>query len=294
MHYKYNMKKDALVINKNKKRLSLLVQSARDFVRIEDAEKTLNLSRIQSAKLLSQWASQGWLRQVGVGIYIPVPLNLLDSRQVIEDPWILVPTLFSPAYIGGRTAAEYWDLTEQIFRDIVVFTTRPIRSRSVKSQSVTFSLKAVKKKKIFGTQIVWRGQTQVAVSDIYKTLIDILDNPSIGGGIQHISDCFTNFMKQKQYRKLKDSSQKFDNYKQWKEHSFKKLISYSKQLGNGAVFKRLGFLSERHPEGYDLAVACKKNLTQGNAKLDSSLKCDHLVTRWRLWVPKSWLGKVVS
>lgn len=188
---------------------------------------------------------------------------------------------------------EYWGLTEQIFRDIVVFTARPIRSRSVKSQSVTFTLKAIKEKRIFGTQILWYGQTQVAVSDIYKTLIDMLGDPSIGGGIQHVSDCFDNFMKQKQSRKLKNSSQKFENYKQWKEQSFKILISYAKRLGNGAVFKRLGFLAERHPEGYDLAVACKKHLTQGNAKLDFSLNCDHLITCWRLWVPKSWLGKVV-
>ena len=287
------MKKDTLTLNTGKKRLSLLIQSAGDFVRIKDAEKTLNLSRTQSAKLLSQWASQGWLRRVGVGIYVPVPINLLDSRQIIEDPWVLVPTLFSPAYIGGRTAAEYWDLTEQIFRDIVVFTARPVRSRSIKSQSATFTLKTIKEKKIFGTETVWRGQTQVAVSDIYKTLIDMLNDSSIGGGIQHISDCFDNFMKQKQSKKLKHSFQKFDNYKQWKEHSFKTLISYAKQLGNGAVFKRLGLLAERHPEGYDLAVTCKKNLTQGNAKLDSSLKCDHLITRWRLLVPKSWLGKVV-
>ena len=136
------MKKDILTLNTGKKRLSLLVQSAGDFVRIEDAEKTLNLSRTQSAKLLSQWASQGWLRRVGTGTYVPVSLNLLDSRQVVEDPWILVPTLFSPAYIGGRTAAEYWDLTEQIFRDVVVFTSRPIRSRSIKNQSITFTLKS--------------------------------------------------------------------------------------------------------------------------------------------------------
>ena len=287
------MKEDTLTLNRGKKRLSQLIQSAGDFVRIEDAEKILNLSRTQSAKLLSQWASQGWLRRVGTGTYVPVPLSLLDSKQVIEDPWTLVPTLFSPAYIGGRTAAEHWDLTEQIFRDVVVFTARPVRSRRVKSQSVTFTLKTIKKKKIFGTQIVWRGQTQIAVSDVYKTLIDMLDDPSTGGGIQHISDCFDNFMKQKQSKKLKDSSQTFDNYKQWKEQSFKTLISYAEQLGNGAVFKRLGLLAERHPEGYDLAVACKKNLTKGNAKLDSSLKCDHLITRWRLLVPKSWLGKVV-
>ena len=287
------MKKNTPTLNKGKNRLSLLLQSTGDFVRIEDAEKVLKLSRIQSSKILSQWAGQGWLRRVGVGVYVPVPLNLLNFKQVIEDPWILVPTLFSPAYIGGRTASEYWGLTEQIFRDIVVFTSRPIRTRKVKTQSVIFTLKAIKKKKIFGTQSLWCGQTQVAVSDINKTIIDMLDDTSTGGGIQHISNCFDNFMKQKQGKKLKNFSQKFDNYKQWKEYHFKRFISYAECLGNGAVFKRLGFLAERHPEAYDLAVACKKKLTQGNAKLDSSLKCDYLVTRWRLWIPKSWLKKVV-
>ena len=286
------MKKEALTFRKAKNRLSLLVQSTGDFVRIKDVEKTLKLSQIQSAKLLSQWASQGWLRRVGSGIYVVVPIDLLNSKQVVDDPWTLVPTLFSPAYIGGRTAAEYWNLTDQIFRDVVVFTSHPIRSRSVKIQSFKFTLKAVKEKKIFGVQSVWRSQTKTAVSDIYKTLIDMLDDPSTGGGIQHISDCFDNFMKQRQSKKLKISG-KSDNYKQWKDENFKTLISYAKRLDNGAVFKRLGFLSERHPEGYDLAVACKKNLTQGNAKLDSSLNCDHLITRWRLWAPKSWLRKFV-
>ena len=85
-------------------------------------------------------------------------------------------------------------------------------------------------------------------------------------------------MKQKHSKKAKIVSQKFDNYKQWKTQSFKALISYAEHLSNGAVFKRLGLLAERHPEAYDLAVACKKNLTQGNVKLDSSLKCDDLIT----------------
>lgn len=69
-------------------------------------------------------------------------------------------------------------------------------------------------------------------------------------------------MKQRQNKKLEVSSLKFDNYKQWKEQSFKMLISYAERLGNGAVFKRLGFLAEGHPEGYDLAVACKKKSNQ--------------------------------
>ena len=97
---------------------------------IEDAARALDVPRGRAAKLLSRWTNQGWLRRVGTGTYVPVQLELLDSEQVVQDPWILVPALFAPAYIGGRTAAEHWDLTEQIFRDIVVFTARAVRQKN--------------------------------------------------------------------------------------------------------------------------------------------------------------------
>ena len=128
-----------------KARLTAVIQAAGDVVRIDDAVQVLGFSRNRAAKLLSRWAAQGWLRRVGTGAYVPVQLDLLDSEQVVQDPWILVPALFVPAYIGGRTAAEHWDLTEQIFRDIVVFTARPVREKTVERQGAVFSLRHIRK-----------------------------------------------------------------------------------------------------------------------------------------------------
>lgn len=58
----------------------------------------------------------------------------------------------------------------------------------------------------------------------------------------------------------------------------------------GAVFKRLGFLSEAQPTGERLANACSAHLTKGNAKLDPALPCLRLISRWNLWVPDFWVG----
>ena len=85
---------------------------------------------------------------MGHGIYVPVPLDSLDSVHVLDDPWILVPTLYAPAYIGGRTAAQHWDLTEQIFRDIVVLTAQPVRKKSQIRHGAPFSLKHINASKI--------------------------------------------------------------------------------------------------------------------------------------------------
>lgn len=267
MQLEYSM--DESLHQVGRSRLAAVLGKAGDVVHIDDVQRTLSIPRIQAAKYLSRWTSQGWLRRVGPGAYVPVQLALLESDQVIQDPWILVPALFSPAYIGGRSACEHWDLTEQIFRDILVFTGRPVRQKSVTRQGAVFTLKHVREAMIFGTKTIWRGQTRVPVSDIHRTIIDMLDDPATGGGIQHVADCFS------QYMQRDDSDPQL-------------LIEYAERLGNGAVFKRLGFLAERQARGEAIIGAAKNRLTKGYAKLDPALDCGKLVTRWRLRVPASW------
>lgn len=262
---------DSHALPEGRARLAAVIKAAGPVVRIEDAQEALRISRTTASKLLSRWASQGWLRRVGTGAYMPVQLELLDAEQVVEDPWILVPVLFDPAYVGGRTAAEHWDLTEQIFRDIVVYTQRRVNAPVVERQGAIFSVRHIAEAKFFGTQSVWRGRTRIAVSDIHRTIVDMLDDPAAGGGIQHVADCLA------QYLRRNDSDPE-------------KLIGYAERLGNGAVFKRLGFLSERLPQGTALAEACSARLTKGHALLDPALESPRLVTRWRLRVPESWAG----
>ena len=68
------------------------------------------------------------------------------------------------------------------------------------------------------------------------------------------------------------------------------LIDYAQRLGNGAVFKRLGFLLERFaPEKTEQVAKCRSMLTTGNAKLDLALGSDRLITKWRVWVPAGWV-----
>src|SRR5690606_4686951 len=91
--------------------------------------------------------------------------------------------------------------------------------------------------KIFGIKPVWRGHSKVAVSDPHRTIIDMLDDPSVGGGIQQVTDCFNEYLKRS-------------------DRDDERLIAYGERLGNGAVFKRLGFLSERAGSAKELAKAC--------------------------------------
>jgi predicted transcriptional regulator of viral defense system len=246
-----------------------VLAAAGDVIHISDVTKALSVSRVEAAKRLARWREQGWLSRVGSGAYVPASIDTLGSERVLDDAWVLVPALFAPAYVAGRTAAEHWDLTEQIFKDVVVITGQVIRQRHQIRQGFEFTLKHLNPKKIFGTQSVWRHHTKVSVSDVNRTIIDMLDDPAIGGGIQQVADCLNAYFG----RSDRDDQQ---------------LITYGDQLGNGAIFKRLGFLAEKRNDGAALAQLCRARLTAGNAKLDPTLHSTRLVSRWRLFVPPSW------
>lgn len=258
-----------------RERLAAVLRQAQGLIGVEHVMSSLAMDRKSAAKTLARWYAQGRLQRVGHGLYVAIPLDARASAQVLEDPWILVPSLFNSAYIGGWTAAEHWDLTEQLFRDIFVFTTKAIRAKKHNVHGITFLLRHIQPEAMFGTRNIWLGQIKVQISDVHRTIIDMLADPSVGGGIRHVADCFT-------------------AYFQHKDANSETLIQYAEKLGNGAVFKRMGFLAETLPNHNVVVEACRKRLTQGNAKLDPGLDCPRLVRAWRLWIPKTWVGARIA
>lgn len=261
-------------IPEGRQQLSRLVAGTGDVIQVDDAVRVLELDRAMAAKSLARWTNQGWLRRVRRGVYVSVSLDSLSSQYVLDDPWVLVPCLFGPAYVGGRTAAEYWDLTEQLFNDIVVMTAQSVRAKHQQRHGVTFTLKHIQGHKIFGCKHIWRRRTKVMISDLQRTVVDLLDDPAIGGGIQHVADCLGEYFKRK-------------------DRNDRSLIEYGERLGNGAVFKRLGFLAEQRGEEA-LTLACLERLTKGTVKLDPALECPKMVTRWRMWIPVRWKVKTLA
>ncbi|MHB8348719.1 MAG: type IV toxin-antitoxin system AbiEi family antitoxin domain-containing protein [Acidiferrobacterales bacterium] len=254
----------------SRQRLAEIARRTQGTVSVSQAAEILQLPSHKAAKLLARWAQQGWLSRVRQGLYVPVPMEARTTDVALEDPWIIAEQLYSPCYLGGWTAAEYWGLTEQIFRTVVVLTTRKPRNRRPKIKGVEFLLRTVPAQAQFGTQPIWHGQVKVNVADPTRTILDMLDDPLLGGGARPTVDVFRNYL----------GSDKKDP---------QLLIEYAQRLGNGAVFKRLGFIAERYaPNETALIKACRARLTQGNTKLDPSLPANRLVSAWRLWIPAGW------
>ncbi len=253
--------------SRTRERLGKLLREGGDVITVENAGRILDIGKADTAKTLARWCKQGWLSRVKRGVYVPVPVESVSTQRALEDAWIVIPDLFGPAYVGGWSAAEHWDLTEQVFRDICVFTTRPVAQRHQLIHNIPFVVTHFAPNKQFGTKTVWKKEKKLSVSDPTRTVVDMLANPWAGGGIEHVIDCFRAYVKSDHVNP-------------------KQVIDYAERLGNAAVFKRLGYLAEQLLSAdHFLVTACKSRLSKGNAQLDPALKGDKLVTRWRLFVP---------
>jgi predicted transcriptional regulator of viral defense system len=234
---------------------------------VGEAMETLGLERARTKRLLAYLAARGWLARVRRGLYTTVPLEVEDPGSWLADPWAVAAKTFAPCYIGGWTALHHWELTEQLFRSVVVFTGSAVRNKERSVQGTTFRLRQISDEHIFGTKTTWREKVAVKISDAERTLVDVLDRPDVGGGIRHVADCL-------------------EEWSVSERPSAEKLIDYAERLGNRTVFKRLGFLLEaRGVEDPMLIEACSKRLSAGLSPLDPSASAKgRVLKRWRLRV----------
>jgi len=258
----------------DRERLSAVMRGTKGTITNARAANIMHLEQADASKLLARWCKKGWLSRVARGLYVPVPLEAERADLPLEDPWLVAASLYSPCYIGGWSAAEHWDLTEQIFRTTVVISTTRPRNRKPTLKGASFWVSTIASEKMFGLKPVWRGAVKIQVSDSSRTVLDMLSDPQLGGGIRSVQDMFRNYLNSE----AKNLGQ---------------LMEYAERLGNGAVFKRLGFLLETNAhEEAEAIERCKRNLTMGNARIDPKMPAESLVARWRLWVPSDWKAGV--
>lgn len=249
----------------NRRYLTQLHRRTSGLVDVAEAARLLEVDRTKASKLLARLASHGWVRRLRRGVYLLIPLEAASPDDWSIDPWIVADYLFRPAYIAGWSACEHWNFTEQIFRDVAVFTASEIRERSLTVDRTVYVLRKIPEELLFGTRAVWRGEARVDVSDPTRTIIDILDDPKWGGGVRHVTRVLEAYL----------ASQ---------HHDPNLLLGYLDRVGNFAVAKRLGYLLETVPGDHSsLTDELQSRISEGYALLDPSTPPKGpFVARWNI------------
>lgn len=247
--------------------LEVMNSTGKFTIRALDLENQLDMSRAKINLILSRLCKKGWIQRLRSGVYRTISLGSESINPVPEDPWAIAAELFSPCYISGWTAAEHWNLTEQIFNSTVVFTAQKQRKKEFLIAGLKYVTKKILSKDIFGTKKIWSSNTQIQIADIHRTIIDILDEPQIGGGGRQTVDMIRAYFHQE-------------------ESSLEILCQYAERLGHGAVFKRLGFLAEELGQfPTSLLKKLHANIKTGIVKLDPNGPLSGpIITKWGIRV----------
>lgn len=257
-----------------KAELAALVSVAKDgLLVIEDAPRALGLTSADAASRLARLAKAGWLARVRRGLYYVLPVDAPASeRTAYPDPWILAARAFVPCYVGGWSAAEYWGLTEQLFRSTFVATAAPIRSWNQRLLGLDFHLVRVRPERLLGVNCVWRGASTVAVSSVERTLVDGFRDPAWLGGFRHASECL--------HRYIESTTDK----------GMAALLGELSRSGNGAAAKRIGFILEHKGASAEVIDQLRQAVTRGLTRLDPAIRQEGRINkRWGLIINASFV-----
>lgn len=247
--------------------LGKVIQQSNGYISVSIVQKILNITHPLAKLYLSRWAKNGWVKRIKRGSYIPLDVQVQNLSLVMEDAWVIAAGLFADCYIGGWTAAHHWGFTDQLYNDTLVLSNRRLSSVHQRIGDHLFIVRHITLKKMFGVKTVWRDNARVKISDPHKTIVDVLNDPSIAGGIRSVMDFLTHYL-------------------QSHDKNLDLVIDYAKKMGNKTIFKRLGYLLTLLGEKNDTTISqCQANISKGYSQLDPSLKGHILVKKWRLWIP---------
>ncbi len=233
--------------------LGRVAAAARPFVDVPKAAAVLRWDSKRTAKQLARWHEQGLMRRMRRGVYTVVPASAVMHEHVVMDPWVLVPSIFRQAYVGGWSAAGHWDLTEQIFSTLLVCTTDALKRTSLQVSGITLRARHIPSALWFGTTVTWHESAQVLVSDVHKTVFDLFMDPALGGGIQHVTHCFQAYLRRD-------------------DVDIARLLSYASKAKSVPAFKRMGFVCEAINGPEALRDSCLRAVKLGLAKLDPAIE----------------------
>lgn len=229
--------------------LARVLTTGRRFIRPTDVVDALDVDADTAAKKLARWAKAGWVRRIRRGLYIGVPAHATNPATWSEDPLLVAAEVWSPCYFTGWTAAHHWALTEQVFRTTVLKTSERVRTSSVRLLDHDYIVNHVGDDALaWGLKSEWREDIRLHFADPARTVVEILDTPRLGGGIRHAAEVLVTYLD---------------------EQDPTCLIEYGDRLGNRAVFKRLGYLTETLDLDFpSLVSACEERVSSGISALE--------------------------
>jgi len=242
----------------------LLEAEDRKIVTSETAIKLLGIKRMHAYILLNSMQKKGALDRVKANLYVRIPGHIVHDRgKYAEDPIRIAKHLVKPYFLSYYTALQIHGLAQQAARQYYLSTTKVMGRVDYHGNEIRPVI--VKKERFFGFEKKAYGKEEVVVSDLERTILDVLNRPEYAGGYEEILRSFLDL----------------------ENVGWDKLLAYARRMRETILFNRLGYVFEllqasvKTPSSF--LVALEKKLP-GHVYYFEAGRKGRLVKKWQLIV----------
>lgn len=179
--------------------------------------------------LLAYYRKRGRIRPLRRGLYAVVPPGS-STESVTVDPYLVAASVSEDAVLGYHTALEFHGRAYSVFRRLYVVTAvkfAPFRFGAYEFRRAPAPRPLLAKgKQMFGVVRRERSGVEIRVTNLERTLVDVLARPELGGGWEEA------------WRSL-ESVEFFD---------LEAVVEYVWLLGNATTAAKVGFFLDQHRE----------------------------------------------
>jgi len=174
-----------------------------------DIVQILNISFAHARNIASSMVKKNVVERVKSGLFVRIPESvILDRQQYAEDAILIAAKATKNSYLSYYTALTIHGLSERYTKHIYVTTTT--HQRNIHYHDITINYIQTIPKKYFGTTTLSYSNEQIQISDIERTIIDIINKPQHAGGWAETINCLKNLDKVN-YKKITTYLKKYDN-----------------------------------------------------------------------------------
>ncbi|HIH22916.1 TPA: hypothetical protein HA238_04260 [Candidatus Micrarchaeota archaeon] len=188
------------------KALFVLEKAETSLITSVELAKMLKISKNRANKLAWQLVRKKRLLRIRRGTYLFAPLKAGPQGHWSEEAFALLSQVMKdkPYYISFRTAMNYYGFTEQIpwVAQVVV----PQRRRSFEAVGTKYAF--IKVDKLGEWQEENIAGKSVKMATIEQLIIDCLNHPEYGGGLEEIAKALWNARNELDWRKLRNLASK--------------------------------------------------------------------------------------
>jgi len=232
---------------------------------IQDIKEILNISQAHARNIASDMVKKNVTERVKPGLFVRIPESvLLDKQQYIEDAILIAAKSTSKAFLSHYTALTIHGLAERYATQIYVTTTK--HQRNIQYHEMKINYIKIIPEKFFGFTTINYSNNNIQVSDLERTIIDVIDKSKYAGGWNETINCLKNL----------------------DEVNYTQLLTYLKKLNNKTIARKTGYIID-HLNNLNLSKKILKEIKELSGSNDlyfDENKKGIYDQKWNLIIPE--------